>query len=76
MQDTSLHSLEEADLVTQKDRDGTAVLSPLPPRHILIHLSFQGLRHSVTQMASGVFSLSVHRLFIWWIPAGPELSLD
>lgn len=44
MQDTSLHSLEEADLVTQKDRDGTAVLSPLPSRHILIHLSFQGLQ--------------------------------
>lgn len=31
---------------------------------------------SVTQMASRVCSLPVHRLFIWWIPAGPELSLD
>lgn len=45
MQDTFLHSLEEADLVTRKDQDGTAVLSPPPSRHMPnIHLSFQGLQ--------------------------------
>lgn len=42
MQDTFLRSLEEADLVTQKDQDGTAVLSPPPSRHMPNTPQFSG----------------------------------
>lgn len=77
VQDSVLHLLEEARLVAQKGQSWTDTVSPPSSRSM-----------PVTPLSSAAPDAQCHRwpaecaafpsetVFIWWIPAGPELSLD